>query len=210
MKLMLFAAAASALAFTAAPAFAQGGYGQLSAGLSVNSKVDVNASVNGESGSEKFDLNNGWLVSGALGSQMGPLRGEAEVLYTHNEVSDSAAVFGSTVKASQWALLGNVIYDIPVGSKVTPYVGAGLGFGRTRLRAGDEDDSDDGLAWQLKAGITIHRDSGMNFDVGYRYIQAAKWEATADLGDGPATLKVRPELHVLAASVRFPLGGAAR
>ena len=208
MKTMLFAAAASVVALAAMPAAAQDIYGQIGAGLSLESKVDVKATASGASGSQDFDLDKGWLLGGAVGTTLGPVRGEVEVFYTHNEISDSYQLFGSNVDVNEWAGMANVIYDVPVGSKVTPYVGAGLGYGRTTLKVGDEDEGDGGLAWQLKAGVTVHGADGVNFDVGYRYVRLATWEAEADLGDGPGQLKVEPSLHVIGASVRFPFGGA--
>lgn len=64
-------------------------------------------------------------------------------------------------------VLGNVYFDIPTDTIITPYLGAGLGYGWAETTGGD----DDGVAFGLMAGVEVNLTDNLSADVGYRYRQ---------------------------------------
>lgn len=87
---------------------------------------------------------------------------------THRVPGDA----GSTVSTTY--LLGNIWYDIGSGSKLTPYIGGGLGMGlvgadmfRDTLNA--EQVNSAGLAIQLGLGLRFNVSEHVLIDAGYRF-----------------------------------------
>ena len=66
-------------------------------------------------------------------------------------------------ESSFTTVLGNVYFDIPTETIMTPYLGAGLGYGWT--------DSTDGAAFGLMAGVEVNLTENLSADIGYRYRQ---------------------------------------
>lgn len=64
-------------------------------------------------------------------------------------------------------VLGNVYFDIPTETIMTPYLGAGLGYGWAET----DSDDDDGVAFGLMAGVEVNLTDNLSADVGYRYRQ---------------------------------------
>ncbi len=64
-------------------------------------------------------------------------------------------------------VLGNVYFDIPTDTIITPYLGAGLGYGWAETSGSD----DDGVAFGLMAGVEVNLTDNLSADVGYRYRQ---------------------------------------
>lgn len=64
-------------------------------------------------------------------------------------------------------VLGNVYFDIPTQTIVTPYLGAGVGYGW----ADDHGDNSSGVAFGAMAGIEVNLTDNLSADVGYRYRQ---------------------------------------
>ena len=203
MKTILLAAAATVAAFAALPATAQELYAQANVGVSLAGTADVEASIDDGSdtlaASGDVDLENGWLVSGALGSGFRGVRVEAEAIYSSNDIDEDGF---EDISVEHWALLANVLYDIPMDGAFRPYVGAGVGLGNTTLELGDDDAEDRGLAWQLRAGATFGAEEGVTWDVGYRYLNLADFE----LSETDANLEAEAAVHAVTVGVRIPLG----
>jgi outer membrane autotransporter protein len=64
-------------------------------------------------------------------------------------------------------VLGNVYFDIPTDTIVTPYLGAGLGYGWAETNGNDED----GAAFAAMAGLEVNLTEELSADIGYRYRQ---------------------------------------
>lgn len=118
------------------------------------------------------------------------LRGDAGWSWLNTDVEDdSALVLGGGVGyqindnlrtdlRADWAgigsddnslttVLGNVYFDIPTDTLLTPYLGAGIGYGWAESDLGDED----GVAFGLMAGVEVNLTDNLSADVGYRYRQ---------------------------------------
>ena len=106
------------------------------------------------------------------------------------------------ISVEHWALLANVLYDIPMDGAFRPYVGAGVGLGNTTLELGDDDAEDRGLAWQLRAGATFGSSETMMWDIGYRYLNLADFE----LSEVGASCEAVAAVHAITVGVRIPLG----
>ncbi|HEX6859613.1 MAG TPA: porin family protein [Caulobacteraceae bacterium] len=225
MKKFMFAAAASALAFAAMPAAAADWYAQVNAGYTVSGDADVDASFTPDdtdfdpmSGSVGGDIDNGFLVGAAAGMAVGNgLRVEAEGVLGSNDMGDIEDLDLSGIEYKHAALFANVLYDFPMGG-VTPYIGAGIGYGSSTFDIDGDSVHDQGTVWQIKAGASFPVNDTLTVDIGYRYMEAAKWEASMDdvdidddpdAGPGTARLSVDPAVHALTVGARFKLGGGA-
>ncbi|WP_421694023.1 outer membrane protein [Aestuariivirga sp.] len=67
------------------------------------------------------------------------------------------------------SVLGNVYFDIPTQTIVTPYLGAGVGYGWSD--DGDKGGKKDGAAFAAMAGIEVSLTDNLSADIGYRYRQ---------------------------------------
>lgn len=133
----------------------------------------------------------GYAVNGALGLDFGILRLEGEVLYNEYNL-DSIEFAGFDVDADgsfkTLAGMGNVFVDLPLAI-VTPFVGAGIGYAKVKADnfklAGVPvvDDSDTGLAWQLRAGIAFAIFPFTDMTIGYRYFVTDDLELSNSAGD---------------------------
>jgi len=88
------------------------------------------------SSSGNFNTNTGFVGVGALGYGLGNgLRLEAEVGYRANNLhATSSPNVGAHGQEQKLSAMGNILYDIPVAWPVTPYVGAGIGYGWSNLK----------------------------------------------------------------------------
>ncbi len=128
------------------------------------------------------DFETGFGVAGYAGYKWSfGVRTELEVGYRDNDVDtlSGTGTAGSNGESNAWSVMGNVVYDIPTGTRFTPYVGAGIGyadidfnsigtvFTTQALDGGDED-----FAYQAIAGVSydLTREIAVNLD--YRYFAA--------------------------------------
>lgn len=225
MKKFMFAAAVSALAFAAMPAAAADWYAQVNAGYSVSSQADASLSFvpddtdeDAMSASGELDLDNGFVVGAAAGMSIGNgLRVEGEAILTNNDMDGIEELGADSIDASSAAAFVNVLYDFNMGS-VTPYIGAGVGYGSTSLEVDGDSMHDQGVAWQVKAGVSYPVNDTLTLDFGYRYVDMASWEQSIgdvdldddpDVGPGTVGVEVDPTSHILTVGARFKLGGGA-
>jgi opacity protein-like surface antigen len=74
------------------------------------------------------------------------------------------------------SVLGNVYFDIPTQTVVTPYVGAGIGYGWSD----DNGDEESGVTYALMAGVEVNITDNLSADVGYRFRQIISSETYAN------------------------------
>lgn len=110
------------------------------------------------------------------------------------EVSSQESLSGvsATAKADirSWALLANVYYDIPTGTRFSPYLGGGVGVAFNRLetvtyRFGAAEFTEEGksktsFAWTLAAGVGFAATDNISIDLGYRYIDLGEIRTSGD------------------------------
>ena len=70
-------------------------------------------------------------------------------------------------------VLGNMYLDIPLDTFITPYVGAGAGYGWAA-------DDDEGFAFALMAGAEMGLTDNLSADLGYRYRQILDGDDPSD------------------------------
>lgn len=214
MKITVFTGALVAAASLAGAASAQN-YFQANVGMTLNSKTDFSASltdgVDTIEASEDFDIDNSFLVSGAFGRDNGRVRFEGEILYTKGDLEEAILTDGADtydlgdVSVSQAAVMLNVLFDLGSSERFQPYIGGGVGYGATRFEAPDldEDEVGTGLAWQVKAGVTIRASDQMSWDIGYRYLRGADFDADYSEPGFEYQLDSETTSHAVTVGLRF-------
>lgn len=141
---------------------------------------------------------------------IGSLRAEIEATFNSETEVEKHIVgqekFDATL--SSYAVLANVYYDIDTNTKFSPYVGAGLGFGRLSLEweytdfvdYEKETFKDSAFAWQIGAGFTYQLSETVDLDVGYRHMMYGDFEKKDSEGD---KLKAKLDADEFSIGVRF-------
>ena len=91
---------------------------------------------------------------------------------------------GNKTKIKTNAILLNAYYDFDMGSAFTPYIGAGIGYGKTKIAMARYEDewltkrttSHTNITWQIGAGVAYALNDNVSVDVGYRYIDYGKFD----------------------------------
>jgi len=225
MNKMLFAATAAAALMAALPAAAADWYAQVNAGYTVSAEADVDVAFTPDdddftptTGSLSGDIENGFAVGAAAGMSIGNgLRVEGEAILNSNDLGGIEDLDVDNVEFKHAAAFVNVLYDFQVGG-VTPYIGAGVGYGSSTFDIDGDSVHDQGAVWQIKAGATFPVNDTLTIDVGYRYMDMAPWEVSLDgldvednpdAGPGTASLNVEPTAHMITVGARFKLGAGA-
>jgi opacity protein-like surface antigen len=110
-----------------------------------------------------------WLSTDSDDHSVGVVGGGVGYQFNDNLRTDLRADWAGigSDDASFTTVLGNVYFDIPTQTIITPYLGAGLGYGWSD----DHGDNDDGAAFGLMAGVEVNLTDNLSADVGYRYRQ---------------------------------------
>lgn len=116
----------------------------------------------------------GAVIGGAVGTSINAvpgLRVEADVSFRTNEVDVGPLV----IDHNTTAIMGNLVYDLPLDIRVVPYVLAGVGYAHTEGTL--ENISlitveSSGVAFQLGGGFNYAVGDGVSVGVGYRYFKA--------------------------------------
>jgi len=192
-------------------------------GVSVisDSNVTSNDFVTNRSFSDRVEFDPGVNVGGTGGYDFGFFRVEGELSYKSADIktiTDRAdgyrfrSVDGSL---GAFAMLGNVFLDIHNDSRVTPYLGGGIGFaalhisdttgidtrGATTTRTllyGSGDDTV--FAGQVGAGVDIAFTNRYSLDVGYRYFITDTANFDSDLATASS---MRFESHNVSVGFKF-------
>lgn len=127
-----------------------------------------------------------------------------------------------TADIEGWVGLANAYVDLGTWRGITPYVGAGIGFGHysveglkdVNVPAGSvffaEDNSETNFAWAIHAGFSYDVTDRVTLDLGYRYLNVgdiSSGRVTAFDGSSSYTeLEIEDvESHDLMLGVRFSL-----
>lgn len=160
-----------------------------------------------DKGDWEFDA--GFVASGAVGYQFGPLRADAEFSYLTANFAFTEQGAAKDDNLTALLLLANCWYDVEIGGIVAPYAGVGVGGANLLAKLTDAqntlfDGSGWGLAFQAGAGVVLKLLPGFAVDLGYRFSGSLATEvfdqANADLSSlSPALMAHRIQL-----GVRFP------
>ncbi len=116
----------------------------------------------------------GYLVGGAVGLKLNEnIRAEAELAYRRYSLKKVTYPGFAPVSLSGHAdaisFMGNLWFDLPLGGRVTPYAGGGLGLAYATYASSTLKDHDTGLIFQLGVGAKWAVSEKMSLDVGYRF-----------------------------------------
>jgi len=164
--------AASAAPVLAAP---KGPFVGIMGGVNFSDDQDirgVGAGIN-----RSVDTDTGWAVIPSIGYRYGNgLRTEFELGYRTNDVdSVSGTATGSGDISAKSAML-NLLYDVDTGSRLMPYIGAGIGYAQVEydvrpvgVGLNRVDDDDNVFAYQGIAGLSYWVSEAVEVAAEYRY-----------------------------------------
>ncbi len=139
----------------------------------------------------------GFILSGALGAKLdNGFRAEGELVYANSTLKKISGTWNGRAynteqvqgDLSSTALMGNLIYDFPSSTILTPYAMAGVGFSLLSLNDlvasnnAISNDMDVVAAMQIGAGFSYDIDRRTKLDIGYRYFETQNPEFSDSTG----------------------------
>jgi OmpA-OmpF porin, OOP family len=192
----------------------------------ITSFGDIGIDVNQTSNAMDLTTNAGWEYGAIIGYDFGSFRLEAEATRKTSEmqqlrgnssfdtdevtagVQALASVRGN-IEAD--AIMVNALLDIGGNDGVGAYGGVGIGYAGVRTDGSIDgviapfvDDSDNGLAWQLVAGVAASITESVELGARYRYFNVGGIDMTSP---GGRNLKGTYSSHSLMATLTFNFGG---
>jgi len=154
-----------------------------------------------------FDMDNGATAGGGVGvySQfLGGTRFEIEGSYTSNEVGFlrfAGFELPADFDLDTTSVMFNLLKEVPLAEGVTSYFGGGIGWATTDMD-GDIDtiqynDTDNGFAWQLIAGVDFPITERLAFFTQYRYLVLSDLDFTTNFGDFTFATDDNPASHAV-------------
>ncbi len=146
----------------------------------LSSDVSSEIPVGGTTTQNRVTFNDGWGIHGAIGYKWPEdFRSEFEFGFRNATVSavDSASWLG---RQSAVTFMGNLLYDVGVGTAFQPYVGGGVGLAITKwddVRGTGSPvfkDTSSKFQWQGIVGVTIPLRDRVDMYVDYRYANSLK------------------------------------
>lgn len=153
-------------------------------------------------GKAKFN-DNVWGGSIAIGNTNplidGALRFELE--YTKNADAEKR-----NVKVKTQAVLLNFYYDIDLKNNMplTPYIGAGFGWGQSEFKFKHGHTKEDGVSMQIGAGVNYKICNNTSIDFGYRYMTYGDFDKEYRVpGVTYEKFDYKPRAHELLLGVKY-------
>jgi opacity protein-like surface antigen len=152
----------------------------------------------------KSEADVGYVIGGVVGTKIDGIPGlrvEADLNYRSNDLDTTICDEPLIVTDETWALLGNIVYDIPVQvGGIQPYALAGLGYGSRTVSIDYTglEIANTGLVWQVGAGLHTQVAEGVVAGVGYRYFDAPDFDVAPTGGFHDAGAN-----HSVIAEVKF-------
>jgi opacity protein-like surface antigen len=161
----------------------------------------------------RFD--DGFAVGARAGYEMGPWRFEGEYAYREQGQSSirvgGVGTFGASGDRHAHAVMGNVLYDVPLGAwmpmmlPLTPHIGAGIGavnLTDTVRVAGRRNTDDDWVfGYQAIGGVRYNFSPALALDVDYKYF--ATEDARFRINGTGITYRSGYESHNIMASLIY-------
>ncbi len=172
----------SSLAMAADKEIAVKPYAAINGGLSLAS--DSKLTKNGFAATMSFEP--GFAIGGSFGADFGAARAEVEIAYKTSSTDKIEAAGNSASIDGDMGLLSymlNGYVNIPLGTSVKPYVGAGLGVAtayaselKYQGTVITKKVNDTKFAYQVSAGLGIDATESVVFDIQYRYLGASDFD----------------------------------
>ncbi|MBR2136408.1 MAG: porin family protein [Alphaproteobacteria bacterium] len=139
----------------------------------------------------------------AVGNTYNVMNGDfrLELEYTKN-----ADAKEKHAKVKTQGVLLNVYYDFNLRNDIplTPYIGAGMGWGRAELKAPGNSVKDNGVSAQIGAGINYRLCEHTVVDLGYRYITYGDFDKEYRVpGYLYEKYEYKPRAHEILLGVRY-------
>jgi len=165
-------------------------------GLSGGFNFSDDSDVGGPGIATSAETDTGWLALGTLGYRYGNgVRTELEGGWRDNDVDSVFGPTSGTGDITAKSLMGNLLYDIPTGSRLVPYVGGGLGFAQIEYDGVGPltaalappvtiNDEDNVFAYQGIAGVSYWINEAVELSTEYRYMATQDPELNTSTGVG--------------------------
>lgn len=198
-----------------------GGYMSGFLGINVNSDTNAESTDFFTNFNDRVEFDPGINIGGTVGYDFGIVRLEGELSYKHAEIKsvtdkdDDFRFRNVDGSIGATAMIFNGFFDLHNNSRITPYLGGGIGFaglylsdttgidtsGGSAQRIILYGDSDDAVfAYQLGTGVEIDLNRFYSLDIGYRYFVTDRATFDSDL-DISTSLKF--ESHNATLGFRF-------
>lgn len=170
------------------------------------------AATNLTEGKGDWEFDAGFVASGAVGYQFGPIRADAELSYLTANFAFAAEETGNAAKddtLTALLLLANFWYDVEIGGIVAPYAGVGAGGANLLAKLNTDqntwfDGSGWGFAFQAGAGVVLKLLAGFSVDLGYRLSGSLATEIFDRANTDQSSLNPALLAHRIQLGVRFP------
>ncbi|MEM9810768.1 MAG: OmpA family protein [Pseudomonadota bacterium] len=237
---LLVAVSAAALGVASAQD-KEGFYGEIGAGFSADwgeRDFESEGVVVPQAFDSSLELDDGIAIYGALGRYFpNGLRSEFELSYRVQDVESlpGDGTFGGFPSQGDLGdvnvLTGmiNVIKDFQLAERVTPYLGAGVGFARIALdvsNVSDQnaatsgadfgagynivlDDDDYVTAVQGLAGVSFALQDNVSLDIGYRYLQTGEYDLDGTINAEAGSVSGEYLVHEFTGGLRIDFGTKA-
>ena len=148
--------------------------GNVGVGMAMDTDID---NMPNAAGTAKMNFDTGFVGTFAAGYDFAnPMRLEVEYLWQKNDLDRLSYdnFYGNFDQGDlkTQAFMFNGYYDIDTGSPWTPYVGAGIGWGKLDLNTPgvpNFSDNDDVFAYQFMGGVAYAIDAQWSVDAQYRF-----------------------------------------
>lgn len=158
---------------------------ETSTGLATNihNRTDTLGATVGVSGLIGYDFNEDGLPWSLELSGNWRARHDQFLTYDVSGIS----FYGTKANIQTYDFIVSALYDLPLGTEIQPYIGAGAGLTYAYLTneyiatpiVDTGDTSTTNFTWQLQGGIKYPIDDGMKLRVDYRYVDAGEIETSA-------------------------------
>lgn len=193
-------------------AFAQEEGPYVGIGLGLHAPIDRTVSVGGAPVEAEFKEGAIGLVTLGYDFQS-PLRMELEIAHRSAEVDEINEILAPLGTGRQKQLTGmvNMLYDIETEWSATPYLGFGVGLGKTNwdnvAGAGTftYEGSNTDITWQAIAGIAAPISDTIDLTFDYRYTDSSGGSYESITAGAPTLERYSPQSHNFIVGLRFNL-----
>ena len=159
------------------------------------------------------EYDNGFVGLFGVGRQVRQnIRTELELGYRGNDIDQIGGLNGAG-DVTAWSFFANVLFDIPLGAAIKPYLGLGVGGlrlnadGVTPVAGTIVDDSDLAFGLQGIAGLEYALTDRLNVNLSYRYLLATSADYKNSLG---RNVDADYHAHAIMIGLRYSFGGPER